>query len=506
MRRIGLWILLGCLFTSTAVLGNELSGRWGAGFTFIQTDSYSLANHLEFFVELDYILEPVSFGLIATLAPVFHGVTAWGPYYEGQYPGSLLLDSHGRFGAVAYVSNLWFDVEDAEFRSWANAWWLQLGGIEFFGLFFLDGIRNEYFSILNPQTGLSYGWQEAYGFGWALGGAGYVGEVAISGELRFSTRHRLEIIGNAGTWLVYADRIHQEALGTDWYYPDAEMGSYNSFVDPPYEDSFTLTVITPQVDVQTDCDTIFRFADLEVTAPLSCFTLNAELSFNHQGFAYAQMRTSPIGIEHLPWIKIAPELTYTLEDKSFQGNISWDIGEYVCITPFFRVKGADDYGVFSPGDETIHEDFTIEAILLECQFGDVILRAGSKTYSEAIMFFDRNGRPYAFPDGNQLWAPGTIPPIYRRADRPPFEYDEFIGIIVGGEACCSDEFSFSAFVWFDDIYTFGTPPASSGLFDIVEFDFDLSFGLTDSITLMLGLRITEAAGWEEFTFSMEMEF
>jgi len=96
----------------------------------------------------------------------------------------------------------------------------------------------------------------------------------------------------------------------------------------------------------------------------------------------------------------------------------------------------------------------------------------------------------------------TVPPAYRNCANPPGEYDEFIGILLKEDACCGGRSSGSLFVWFND----QGPDTSDWLFDIAEFDIDCSLGLTESITLRGGLRITEANVFEDLLVGIDVAF
>ncbi len=88
----------------------------------------------------------------------------------------------------------------------------------------------------------------------------------------------------------------------------------------------------------------------------------------------------------------------------------------------------------------------------------------------------------------------------------PSEYDEFIGLIYEGDSCCGEQFQMSAFVWCDDYQHNAGDPIPAELFDIVEFDLDLSFSLSQNMVIRLGLESTKANPIEEFLFGFDVKF
>ena len=496
------------LVVSIAAFAYEptLTGRWGNIVTAVQSPSLADALHFATLIDLDYELHPLTFGFTATSQPAYHGLTPIGSYATKDLPWTLFFDMYGTLGAYSMASDMWFDVEDDGFQSWITGWWFDLGGLELFGMAFIDG-DTQTTSLLNPFTGLhlaNSNQHPLHGAGWTIGGAGYAGPVALSFEVGFNALSPLLIFNEYGTWTEYSNRIHDELRGDSWEYDQRAMGTWNPFRELDCDDSLQYTVYSPQV--QTDgCRTVFSFLDIKATIPFCCASVGVDLSFSEHGFEHIRFTTGYFEIPNLPWLQFNLELRFTTDEKGLWGNTSIHLGEFACIRPYFWTMGWWDWGQFGPGSPTLMDNFALAALHLECQIGRVTLRAGSNFTEITNFFFDRMGRPWRIPTHSPFIGSGNVPPIHEHCVRQDHRYEEFVGILAGGDPCCGEGFTFSAFVWFNESDDDGQPP-SNQLFDIAEFDLDFGIDITEKFHFRFGVVSNEDDPWKEILIGFEVKF
>jgi hypothetical protein len=199
-------------------------------------------------------------------------------------------------------------------------------------------------------------------------------------------------------------------------------------------------------------------------------------------------------------LEIHPTLTFTTDSKNLTGQLKMRLGEWGCITPL--VSNLFDPGAwFGPGDPPLLDQIYVYGLHVEFQLGSATIRAGTYLGELHITAFDSRGNLRAVSDPFVMGFP-TVPPVYRNCAYPPSEYDEFIGILLEEDGCCGGRLTTSLFVWFNDLGS----DTSDWLFDIAEFDIDCAVGLTESITLRGGFRITEANGFEDLLVGIDFAF
>jgi len=515
MRTVALCFVVLAL-VSVPLLATEgpLTGTWSSIITYWDVQTLSEVLDWDMLLDVDYELAPLTFGMSITSAPAYHGLMAAGPYWTLDHPWALFFDACGRIGSFALASDIWFDFEDAEFFSWITGYWFSFGAVEVFGMFFVDADDWQVGSLINPFTGFHLADSSEYpatGAGWTIGAAGYAGRVALSFEVGFNALTPLYVYDEFDSWSVYYHKIHDELRGFGWQYDDRPMGTWNPFRwlgYVGYDDTLQYTVYSPQV--QTSCMTQLSFVELKATVPFCCANVGIDLSITGEnGFEDITFETDFFDIPNLPWLRVSAALNFNPQTKSFDGLVSLNLGDFACLTPVFWVKDEGGWGSFNAFDSTVHREFALAALHLECRLGDVIVRAGSNLTHTLNFLFDRRGNLIRLPADSPLAAPGTIPPIYERCERQNGLYEEFIGIIVGGDTCCGEGFSLSAFVWFDDKDTGYAPhinPPSDQLFDVAEFDLDVEFDLTEKVRIHLGIESTEDEPLKEFLFGIDVAF
>jgi len=506
MRRVLVSLLLVAVAGAIAGVGG-FSGVLRGTFAFdpTQTDLFTVDfPNSTSYIDLDYVVGPVTFGLTPVLGPVDIGLTPI-PYWSEPFTGTLLLDSFGQFGPFRFAANAWLDVETATFCSLVAGWWIDVGGLELFGMWFYDGAE---VYIINPYTGLwisSYGLGNYYvtGIGATLGAMGWLGESTLALEAGFNTysQSRLWIYDPTGRWISYATRLRTEALGDAWLFPE-EMGTWNPFRLESCADSavFPFSIYAPQA-LQTCSGRVpFDWLNIIASHPFGCLDVSIDVHFTYaNGFESVAFSTCIEEVAGLPWLEIHPTLAFATDSKSLSGYVAMRLGKWGCITPL--VSNLFESSFFSFGSPPALDGFSLFGLHAEFQLGSVTIRAGTYTSDLHPSLFDSRGNLTATSSLLIMGFP-TVPPAYRNCANPPAEYDEFIGILLEEDACCGGRSAGSLFVWFNDLGS----DTSDWLFDIAEFDIDCSLGLTESLTIRGGLRITEANGYEDLLVGIDFAF
>ena len=472
MRKALLVLVATALIGCVAIAEDGLSGTWRSTLLFDPTPAATFITDFASYLDVDYVAGPVTFGF----TPAFYGPV--------PLIGSLLLDSYGRIGAFAFASNAWFDVPTTTFLSWVTGWWLDVAGIELFGMFFYDGIQGPWSR-----------WPT--GFGATFGGMGTSGDLTLAAEVGFNSRDPLAVYSAVGWTDWYVDKLLDQVAGAEWASRDEPMGTWNPFRDELC-DALAFNMFTPQV-VQTGCCACFSFLELHLTYSFCCLDLTSRVRFTCEGgFDGASLVASDIEIPAWPWLSMDAALSFQA-GKQMLWFFSLELGEFSCITPYFMINRGLGIGLgnvaISNFGPFVLDSIELTALHLECTLGDVTFRAGSE-FVDNDRWFDRRGLPPALT-GN--FYPSTMPPPYRNCGWPPLEYDEFFGIIAGGDGCCGGDTEFSVFFWTDD-------GNSDLLFDLEEIDIDFSFGISENATIRTGVTFSETNGVEELLFGVDISF
>lgn len=456
-------------------------------------------------LDLDYTIGSVTFGLTPVLGPVYIGLETTHPdWWSGPSDIALLTDAHGRFGPFGFAANGWFDGGTATFRSGVVGGWIDLGGLELFGMAFCDSHIGY---LINPYTGLSMsglglGNFYATGVGATFGAMGWLGDSTLSFEAGFNAtdQSRLWIYNTTGSWMSYATKLRAETLGDGWLFPEGEMGSWNPFRLASCGDNAGFSFYVPQV-LQTCPESAFEWVNVIATHRIGCIDVAIDVTldlFSNQTPSFSAAFTARLDDAlGLSWLVIEPTVTFTPAGKSVDGWLSLRVEEVGCVTPLFTTLFDD---AFFGYDAPALKGFSLYGLHAEFVFGNVTLRAGSYFGEFRLDVFDTRGNLIA--TSHPLYGFSTTPPGYRRCAWPNSHYDEFIGILVNESGCCGGRSSGSIFVWFDDL---GDDP-SSWIFNIAEFDIDGAVGLSERLTLRGGLRLTEAEGLIDLLVGVDLAF
>lgn len=344
---------------------------------------------------------------------------------------NVFFDASGALGTFAVRSILDFDAAPPQFRTWLVSTATAIAGVNLYALFMLDE--------LNPSG------PSAIGSGLTVGGWWRTPTLSVWFEAYSNMPGTVDYIYRYGyTWLLDHFIFYQ---CDRWYKPSTYL------------------------DVQTSSSALsWSGATIYIGMPLTCFDLLIAASFTKaDGFNYVLFEMSNLDLDlgGLPFTIKWVDVMFTVTSKSVNVVFDVSLADTACIRPFFALEGA--------GTEI--QGIGLKALLLECSLNGVTIRSGH--------MFDEDGwYPYLNYLGTRVygwtWEGGlaTTP-----ACAVTEGYDEFIGILVDGAACCGGSYLFSAFAWFDT-------GSSSGIFDWVETRINLRVDLGPSADVSFGLSVT----------------
>jgi len=363
---------------------------------------------------------------------------------------NVYFDAKGVLGGFALRSIADFDADEAQFQSLIGSAVTAIAGINLYALFMLDNVGSS-------QT-------PSMGSGLTLGGWATLGSIKFWGQTRFNMKETSSYIYKYGyAWLL--DHFIFQVCDT-WQKPSG------------------------YIDVQTaSCTACWSGADFYFEMPFTCFDVLAQLSFACTGFEYVLFEANNIdlglGWLDLKWI----DVMFTTTSKTMNLVFDVNVGDVVCFTPYLALEGAG-------GSIT---GLSLKAMKLEYSWNGLTFKAGD--------LFDENGwypyLNYANPSMKYLgWSWDgeltTLLPCLAMPARGEVPYDEYIGIIVGGDSCCGGSSAFSAFAWFDT-------GNSSGLFDWAETRIQLREEIGTNIAVTFGISVTQG-GTDWFRLGTDINF
>ena len=477
MRR--LWVALTVVLLLGWVCTGTFSGRLSGTIRFDPDPATTFVSNLFGFLDIDYVLGPVTFGA----TPIFRSALPTSPAF-------MFAEAFGRIGSLAFASQLTFDFLQGGAHHGAAAAWLELGSAELWGFLFLN--RHDV----------------SHGLGFSVGASGTSSGMVVAAEAGFNAQNGLSIFdATSGRIFPYVRKAHWDALNspsTFTFKPGASNPfQMNSCVGEWFFIGF---------EVQTaGCCAALSSVDISFFYPFCCLDVGMDLRFTcEEGLRSITFTALGVEIPAWPWLTVS-ELNLTFEPGRLTGKwFDWwcglNLGEFACITPFFRMGDGLRNGIAPRPNATPFTlgSIAMVAMFLECSFGDATFRAGSEL-EEGAVCFDRRGLPRV-AYGRDNFYPHTAPPLYENCGWPPNRYDEFFGLIAGSDACCGGAYGLSVFFWFDHITHAMAPQPSGLLFDLTEVDIDLSFGLTENVTIRTGLEFTEANLIEELLLGLDIAF
>jgi len=299
---------------------------------------------------------------------------------------NLYFDATGNLGAFSMSSFLDFDPTALapKFLSWENAAQVSIAGVQFYGLFAVQNVANE-FDVYTIGSGAAFG---------AIGTAG---DLKVGAEIDFNLASELSTMWTYGfgyltTWVTY------------------DCGAW-------YKGMLSI--------VQTETCVCWTGFDIKAQFPFTCATVLVTANFNPtDGFHSVTFGFDDINIG-IPWLLLDDvDITFHIQTKSIA--LDWQlVYTGVCFTPYLSV-------VYDSALDTI-TGIKFNALTLSYTWNGVTFKAGD-------IFGDHvwGGYHYGFSATGDL----TSTCIYDTL------YDEFFGVEVDGDSCCGGAFSAGVYNFF----------------------------------------------------------
>jgi hypothetical protein len=206
------------------------------------------------------------------------------------------------------------------------------------------------------------------------------------------------------------------------------------------------------------CDYHWAGVDITVGFPFSCADVSSTVSFDCDGFSYAEFMVVGIAIPGLPWVTLTATLEFTLAEKTLRLAPNFSFGAMACFALYLDQAHTDGSG---PGTAGLLGDITISGVGLLCEIGGVEFT------------------------GISFWGEGTKPGLLEGTP-----YWEVYQIVTTDDGCCGP-LGFDVAVYF----------LSGGLqlFDVEEIVANLSIQIATRFEFSTGISIDLTAVPSAFT-------
>jgi hypothetical protein len=195
------------------------------------------------------------------------------------------------------------------------------------------------------------------------------------------------------------------------------------------------------------CDLNWAGVTIDIGFPFCCADIALTVEFDCTGFVSACFSVSGIAVPNMPYMTLSADLCFTMDEKTLVLTPAFDFGAIACFDLYFDVD--------TDGNVTI-QDISIVGIGLSCDIG-------------AVTF-----------TGVSYWGTGTKPGALKGT-----EYWEAYTIETNDDACCGP-FGFDLSVYFLD--------GGLALFDIAEFDVNMSLQVAAQFAFNMGLNVDVNTG------------
>lgn len=187
----------------------------------------------------------------------------------------------------------------------------------------------------------------------------------------------------------------------------------------------------------------------------------------HNGLEYVSFSVPEIKIETLPWLTLAANLEFKMDEKTLELVPKLDIGEILCLKLFSRLMTSGG----AVASDTV-EAITISGLELTCQIGPVTLRDVSILDQHKFGVTTEN-------TGNQVML---IDDILDKGYEYYPDYWEMFSLAYTGEDCCENVSTFLLNFFFER--------NGAQLFDLAMIYAETSVQLSKMVTMSLGTRTT----------------
>jgi len=206
----------------------------------------------------------------------------------------------------------------------------------------------------------------------------------------------------------------------------------------------------------TDCDLDWQDVKIGLGFPFACADVTAELYFTCDGFQYATFGVSGLKVDTIPWLSFDASIKFELQTKTLTITPHFNFGNDVCFTTWWDV-------------DTTGAQLTINSIQL---------------VGIGIIDYEISGVSFT---GVSYWGAAPKPSILYGTD-----YWEGYKIATTDTGCCGP-------FGFDITAYFGAAHAS--LFDVSEFDANMSLQVSTQFNFGMGLVYKVATGVTKWTLT-----
>jgi len=426
-----------------AAFAGPLSGSWSIKTAFDEFQPVNMTS-FESEVALDYTTCGWTFSATAVI--------------EKHHFSNLYFEGEGSVGAFGFYGILDFIPQTPSFGFMAGAVNLSIAGMTGYVIGVLS----------NDNSGV-YGAADN-GLGYNVGAYGDAGVCSLWVEAQF----------NLAT-----------TIGDIFYYGyDYVVGELLSFDPCTGAKGLGYDVL------QTGCNPAWTGLDVYVTFPFACMDLTTIVNFGcADGFEQIcfELDDLCIGID---WLLLDDlNICFELQTKTVCAEIELVLADCVCIVPTLSlIEGALPVSLAG---------ISLDAVTIEYDMGQGVTfkaghlfnpnrpRVGNCTTTPVVYHWDSSGALVSSFYTN-CW-------IEYVAGHYP---DEYIAILIDGDACCGGAFSVSVYNWFD---TTQVLPSITNFMDWVQTRAALEIGIGSNTTLGFGIRMG-LAGLQRIDLSASFTF
>ena len=354
---------------------------------------------------------------------------------------NLFFEAEGSVGAFGFYGVLDFNPQTPSFKFMAGAVDVSIAGVSLYAIGMI--YNGNWNNALPPDSGI----------GSIIGGYGVAGDCSIWVEAQFNM--------NSVLWAV-------NLLGYDWV-----VDQFVHYDSSTYCTGWNKPGLIALV--QTDCCLCWTGLDIYVAYPFACFDLLTTVGFGcTTGFESVCFKIDDICLG-IDWLILDDlDICFEVQTKSVCAQFELVLGDCVCFTPHLSLV-MDQAGT---GNNNFITGIALNALTIEYDMGQGV------TFMAGTLFNNNWGDTGIAKVGDTAscdtaydmgWtaAGGLSDEALCWID---FDYDEYFGVIIDGDACCGGAFSVSAFTWFDDDLT-------GAFMDWVETRASISVGVGSNTTL-----------------------
>jgi len=194
--------------------------------------------------------------------------------------------------------------------------------------------------------------------------------------------------------------------------------------------------------LDVSCDLPWSGADLVVETPLSCFSLTASLHMTcDAGFDAFEVEIEDVELG-FEWLSIGEiECAFETEGKTLHASFALEFLDHGCVTPYVSLESAD----------ASISGLSLRALVASYEVGGATIKIGERFGDSSWSTWQENmGEAmsvYAFGETGDVIGYGDV--FVPSSCVYSGDYEEYLGVEIAGEACCSAPFHAWVYSWFD---------------------------------------------------------